>query len=81
MTGGWNLPDATMIGEHSDGCSSLKGTSRYLKDKIICICEAFGLEKGDTLYISADWDGGIGFDYIRDIKFCPVCGKELPDWR
>lgn len=46
-----------------------------------CFCEERGLEKGDTLYISADWDGGIGFDYIRDIKFCPVCGKELPDWR
>ena len=35
--------------------------------------------KGDTLYESSDWDGGIGFDYIRDIKFCPLCGKELPD--
>jgi len=32
---------------------------------------------GDTLYESADWDNGIGFDYIRDIKFCPICGKEL----
>ena len=44
-----------------------------------CFCEERGLEKGDTLYVSADWDGGIGFDYIRNIKFCPVCGKELPD--
>ena len=35
--------------------------------------------KGDTLYESSDWDGGIGFDYIRDIKYCPLCGKELPD--
>ena len=46
-----------------------------------CVCKDRGLEKGDTLYISADWDGGIGFDYIRNIKFCPVCGKELPEWR
>lgn len=46
-----------------------------------CICKDRGLEKGDTLYISADWDGGIGFDYIYNIQFCPVCGKELPEWR
>lgn len=46
-----------------------------------CVCKERGLEKGDTLYISADWDGGIGFDYIHNIKFCPVCGKELPEWR
>ena len=39
------------------------------------VCE--NLEKGDTLYISSDWDGGIGFDYIRDIQFCPVCGRRL----
>lgn len=24
-----------------------------------------------------DWDGGIGFDYIRDIQYCPVCGRKL----
>ena len=39
------------------------------------ICE--NLEDGDTLYVSSDWDGGIGFDYIRDIKYCPVCGRKL----
>ena len=36
-----------------------------------------GLEEGDTLYQYADWDGGIGFDYIRGIKFCPKCGRML----
>ena len=41
-------------------------------------CEWYDLEAGDTLYISSDWDGGIGFDYIRDIKYCPVCGRKLP---
>lgn len=46
-----------------------------------CVCKDRGLEKGDTLYISSDWDGGIGFDYIHNIKFCPVCGRELPEWR
>ena len=40
-----------------------------------CSCH----EQGDTLYESADWDGGIGFDYIRDIKYCPICGRRLQD--
>lgn len=39
------------------------------------------LEKGDTLYKSGDWDGGISFDYIRDIQYCPVCGKVLTTWK
>ena len=34
-------------------------------------------EEGDTLYDMSDWDGGIGFDYIRDIHYCPICGKKL----
>ena len=41
-------------------------------------------EKGDTLFDEISWDGGIGFDYIRNIKYCPLCGKELvveqSDW-
>lgn len=40
-------------------------------------CKNRSLEDGDTLYISADWDGGIGFDYIRDIHYCPKCGRRL----
>ena len=37
-------------------------------------------ECGDTLYELSDWDDyGIGFDYIRDIKYCPICGKRLFD--
>lgn len=35
--------------------------------------------KGDKLYEDSSYDGGIRFDYIRDIKFCPLCGKELQD--
>ena len=35
--------------------------------------------KGDTLYEESSWDGGIGFDYIHNIKFCPLCGKELTE--
>ena len=34
-------------------------------------------ECGDTLYESSNWDGGIGFDFIRDIRFCPICGRKL----
>lgn len=34
-------------------------------------------EDGDTLYEMSDWDGGIGFDYIRNIHYCPICGKKL----
>lgn len=35
--------------------------------------------KDDTLYEMSGWDGGIGFDYIKDIKYCPICGRELED--
>lgn len=34
-------------------------------------------EDGDTLYDMSDWDGGIEFNYIRDIHYCPICGKKL----
>lgn len=46
--------------------------------KTCSFCEEH--EKGDTLYESSSWDGGIGFDYIYDIKFCPLCGKELKEY-
>ena len=39
------------------------------------------LEKGDTLYQSSSWDGGISFDYVRDIQYCPICGKALTTWK
>lgn len=34
-------------------------------------------EEGDTLYEMSDWDGGIEFNYIRNIQYCPICGKKL----
>ena len=34
-------------------------------------------EDDDTLYDMSDWDGGIEFNYIRDIHYCPICGKKL----
>ena len=46
-------------------------------NKVLCqVCQ--DMENGDTLYSETSWDGGIGFDYIRGIKFCPVCGRRLP---
>ena len=47
---------------------------------IECVCETEGLERGDTLYVERSWDGGIEFNYIQPIKFCPVCGKRLPEF-
>ena len=47
------------------------------KTEELCSCE-LGLEEDDTIYQRADWDGGIRFDYIRNIKYCPLCGKKLP---
>ena len=47
---------------------------------IECVCETEGLERGDTLYVERSWDGGIEFNYIQPIKFCPVCGKKLPKY-
>lgn len=35
--------------------------------------------KDDTIYEMCEWDGGIEFDYIKDIKYCPLCGRELDD--
>ena len=42
-----------------------------------CVCEIHDLEEGDTLYVFTSWDGGVGYEYIHDIKYCPVCGKKL----
>ena len=33
--------------------------------------------QGDTIYERSDWDGGVGFDRIPNIKYCPMCGREL----
>lgn len=38
------------------------------------------LEKGDTLYSHSTWDGGIGFDYIDNIQYCPKCGRALTEY-
>ena len=35
------------------------------------------LESGDSLYQHGSDDRGILFDEIRNIQFCPVCGRKL----
>lgn len=46
-------------------------------EKRCSLCEDIEIEKGDTLYKISDWDGGIGYDYIRNVQYCPLCGKKL----
>lgn len=43
------------------------------------LCRRYGIEKGDTLYQVAYPDTGIDFYAICDIKYCPLCGKELKE--
>ena len=79
-----NHPDASpfldiVIKQHGAYVTDVQDKPN-LKEEEKCVCREYGLEKGDTLYVSTSWDGGIGFDYINHIKFCPVCGKELPGW-
>lgn len=50
---------------------------KYLENNDCTFCR--GHEVGDCLYEPSEWDGGIGFDYIESIKFCPLCGKPLYD--
>ena len=56
-------------------------SAQHAQPKPCDLCKKYGLEDGDTLYCSADWDGGIGFDYIRDIHYCPKCGRRLGNER
>ena len=39
------------------------------------LCKYDELEYGDTLY---SWDGGVCYDSIWPVRFCPLCGRELP---
>ena len=58
-------------------CSECNAHSQW-KKKMPKSCEMCkSLESGNMLYQLSDWDGGIGFKYIHDIRFCPVCGREI----
>ena len=43
------------------------------------LCKRYGIERGDSLYQVSYPDTGISFDEIRNIQFCPLCGKMLKD--
>lgn len=43
------------------------------------LCKRFGIEKGDSLYQVTYPDTGIDFYEIRNIQYCPLCGKELKE--
>ena len=49
------------------------------KEKVECICQREAWEEGETFYFSSSWDGGIDYNYIHNVKFCPVCGRKLPE--
>ena len=60
------------------GIEALKADVQPVRHDPCDVCD--GLEDGDTLYIYSEWDGGIEFDHIRDIHFCPKCGRRLPNF-
>ena len=54
--------------------------AEYIERENKCpLCRKYGLEKGDSLYQVAYPDTGIDFYEIRNIQFCPLCGKELKE--
>ena len=76
------IKEATIAYEEKDPLSNNIITNSTVEDNSyeqcdFCLCH----EKDDTLYESNGWDGGIEFNYIRNIKYCPLCGKELKDER
>lgn len=47
-----------------------------MEEKALCqICD--NLEKDDSLYICRYDDVGYCFDEIRNIQYCPKCGRRL----
>lgn len=52
-----------------------KGGKNQMELKLCPFCEAH--EDGDRLYEASDWDGGVGYDYVDNIHFCPLCGAKL----
>lgn len=51
----------------------------YLKQAKECrYCRE--LDADDTLYMANNCERGIEFEFIRDIKYCPICGRKLFNW-
>lgn len=57
----------------------------YIESSIECqsariICDfCLNHRQGDVLYDYSSWEGGISFDYIENIKYCPLCGRTLKE--
>lgn len=49
------------------------------KEKQCPLCHKYGIKKGDSLYQVSYPYTGIDFFEIRNIQFCPLCGKELKE--
>ena len=48
-----------------------------VKEKECELCKKYGIEKGDSLYQRFYPD--LDFHEIRNIQYCPLCGKELKE--
>ena len=72
------IKEAKIAYEEKDLASNNIITNSTVEDNSYEQCEfCQSHEKGDLLYELSSWDGGIGFNYIRNVKYCPICGKEL----
>ena len=49
--------------------------SAYLEDDEICYIDY--VEKDDRYDLIFSYDNGYCYGRIKDIKFCPLCGKDL----
>lgn len=58
-------------------CSECNEYSQWEKKSLESCKICKSLESGNMLYQLSDWDGGIGFEYIHGIRFCPVCGRKI----
>ena len=65
----------TKIPSETSTNNSEPKTSREHMNLKCSFCRAH--KQGDTLYARTLWSSGIGFDYIEDIKYCPICGRKL----
>ena len=43
------------------------------------LCAEWGIENGDTLYQVEYPDTGIDFYAIKNIQYCPLCGRKLEE--
>ena len=67
----------TGYSSESDFCP--KCGSAMVKEEPKCVCEEFNLHRGDTMYCNLEMSSTeANFKTIKDINYCPKCGKALP---